>query len=83
MNTMNLMLQISTADSSLNLMKPQTLRFRSVKCSTNPVMWCMAPLSRCHPSSLSSSEPSLRKACVHSSSMWSRAEEVSDSVEWV
>jgi hypothetical protein len=32
---------------------------------------------------LSSSEPLLRKAYARGSSMWSRAEEVSDDVEWV
>jgi hypothetical protein len=39
--------------------------------------------SRYHPSSLSSSESSPRKARACGSSMWSRTEEVSDGVEWV
>jgi hypothetical protein len=64
-----------------DLTEPWTLRSRSAKCLTHPVMWCVASLSRYHPSSLSSSEPSPRKARVHGSSMWSRAEEVSGCVE--
>jgi hypothetical protein len=72
-----------TADSLLNLKEPQTLWSRSMKCSTCPDMWCVASLSRYHPSSLLSSEPLPRKACASGSSMWSRANWVSGSMEWV